>query len=170
MNAKKICLFLIAMLAVGSISAYGQAPAVSPSTIKVSGTDTSVSYVLTTGQIANITADVHTKSILIFLNNIGNNGTITITLPRTLIDAKTGGQDYAFIVTDHGVKTTYQESKTDMNRTLTIPFSHPAGTDMLQITGTQAIPEFGPLAGIVIVVSIISVIIISARFRIIQNV
>lgn len=170
MNTKKICFFLIAMLAIGSISAHAQTPTSSPNSIKVSGTDVSVSYVLTTGQIANITADTHSKSIIIFLDNLKADGTITITLPRTLIDAKTGGQDSAFIVTDHGNTVAFQESKSDVSRTLTIPFSHPADTDMVMISGTQAIPEFGSFSGMIIAISVIGVIVISTRFRLIQKV
>jgi hypothetical protein len=137
---------------------------------KVGGTDISVPYVLTNGQIANITADTHSKSIIIFLDNLKADGTITITLPRTLIDAKIGGQDSAFVVTDHGNTVAFQESKSDVSRTLTIPFSHPADTDMVMISGTQAIPEFGSLTGIVIVIAIIGIITISTKFRFIQKV
>ena len=41
---------------------------------------------------------------------------------------------------------------------------------MMLISDTQAIPEFGSLAGIVIVISIIAVIIISSRFRMIPKI
>jgi predicted secreted protein with PEFG-CTERM motif len=41
----------------------------------------------------------------------------------------------------------------------------PAGTTEIEIIGTFAIPEFGTIAALILVVSIISIIVVSSRTR-----
>ena len=45
--------------------------------------------------------------------------------------------------------------------TLTIPFSY--GSEEIEIIGTFVIPEFGTIAGLVLILAITSIIIISAK-------
>jgi len=46
-------------------------------------------------------------------------------------------------------------------RALTIPFE--AGSEKIEIIGTQIVPEFGQIAALVLVIAIISIIAVSAR-------
>ncbi|MGI0062246.1 MAG: PEFG-CTERM sorting domain-containing protein, partial [Nitrosotalea sp.] len=100
-------------------------------------------------------------SLVISLQTTGA-GNMTITLPRTLVDAKTGGVDDQFFVLEDGANIDFQESKTNADRTLLISF--PDGTEKIEIIGTQVVPEFGSLAVIIITVAIIGAIVISTRF------
>lgn len=121
--------------------------------ILVGGTNISISYKIVNGQMTNVTADTHTKALIIWIKSTAN-GNVTLTLPRTLIDAKMGGQDSSFVVTNHGSPVVFQEYKSDSARTLTIPF-HGPGDDRLMITGTQVIPEFGQVVSVILVTAII---------------
>ena len=121
--------------------------------ILVGGTNISISYGIVNGQVTNVTADTNAKSLIIWIKSTAN-GNVTLTLPRTLMDAKLNGQDSSFVVTNHGTPVVFQEYKSDSARTLTIPF-HGPGDDRLMITGTQIIPEFGQVVSIILVTAII---------------
>jgi len=129
-------------------------------TIKVDGTDFSVSYSITNGKVLGIKADTQSKSLIVSIQTTGD-GVLTITLPRGLIDAKIQDQDDQYYVLNDGQENTdFQEtSKTTTDRTLSIPFTD--GTQEIEIIGTWIIPEFGPIAALVLVIAIVSIIAIS---------
>jgi len=60
-------------------------------------------------------------------------GSLEITLPRNLIDAKISDSDDDFFVLLDGTETEYQETKTESERILN--FSFPAKTDIVEIVG-----------------------------------
>jgi predicted secreted protein with PEFG-CTERM motif len=130
-------------------------------TIKVEGTDFSVSYSITNGKVLGIKADTQSKSLIVSIQTTGD-GTLTITLPRALIDAKINAQtdDQFFVLTD-GQEATFTETKTTTDRTLTIPFTD--GTGQIEIIGTFIVPEFGPIAALILAIAIISIIAVSAK-------
>jgi len=130
-------------------------------TIKVEGTDFSVSYSITNGKVLGIKADVPSKSLLVSIQTTGD-GSLTIVLPRGLIDAKINNQtDDQFFVLNDGQQADFTETKTTTDRTLTIPFTD--GTEQIEIIGTWIIPEFGPIAALVLAIAIISIIAVSAK-------
>jgi predicted secreted protein with PEFG-CTERM motif len=140
-------------------SGGGQAQA--GNTMKVDGTDLSVQYSITNGKVLGIKADVQSKSLIVSIQTTGD-GVLTVTLPRGLIDAQVNGQDDHFYVLNDGQEADFQEtSKTTTDRTLSIPFSD--GTQEIEIIGTQIIPEFGPIAALVLAIAIISIIAVSAK-------
>ena len=101
-------------------------------------------------------------SVIVSVNST-NDGTITVQLPRTLIDAKTNtGQDDAFIIFIDGAEVKPQSESSDNNfRNLTIQFLQ--GDQDIEIIGTQIIPEFGPIAALVFAIAIVSIIAVSAK-------
>ena len=122
------------------------------------GTETyDVSYTMDGGTINNITVDPQNLVLLISIET-KEDGTLTITLPRDLIDAKIGDQDDHFFVLTDGELADFDESKTDTDRTLKIPFIY--GTETIDISGTQIVPEFGSLSAIVLAIAIISILVI----------
>ncbi len=130
-------------------------------TMKVDGTDLSVQYSITNGKVLGIKADVQSKSLIVSIQTTGD-GVLTVTLPRGLIDAQVNGQDDHFYVLSDGQEADFQEtSKTTTDRTLSIPFTD--GTQEIEIIGTQIIPEFGPIAALVLAIAIISIIAVSAK-------
>jgi len=108
-------------------------------------------------------------------------GYFEISLPREVIEAKTcydtqwirdfddpascreWGPDTQYIVLVDGEESDFQEWPTAAQRKLEIPFTHGATT--IEIIGTEVIPEFGTIAGLVLAVALISIIAVSAKTR-----
>jgi predicted secreted protein with PEFG-CTERM motif len=132
-------------------------------TIGVDGTDFLLSYTITGGKVLSIMPDVAANSLVIAIETT-NDGQLTITLPRALIDAllPDGGDD-SFFVQVHGEERDFDETKTDTDRTLTIAFEQ--GAEKIEIFGTFVVPEFGTVAALILAVAIISIIAVSARSR-----
>ncbi|MEX0656070.1 MAG: plastocyanin/azurin family copper-binding protein [Nitrosopumilaceae archaeon] len=103
-------------------------------TIGVEGTDFLLSYTITGGRVLSITPDVAANSLIIAIDSTSN-GQLTITLPRMLIDAllPSGNDDLFFVLVD-GKERYYDETKTDLERTLTVNFER--GTEEIEIIGT----------------------------------
>jgi predicted secreted protein with PEFG-CTERM motif len=140
----------------------GSAVSVGGNTVKVDGTDLSVKYSITNGKVLGIKADIQSKSLIVSIQTTGD-GVLTITLPRALINATLpNGQDNKYYVLVDGQEADFQEtSTTTTDRTLSIPFTD--GTQEIEIIGTQIIPEFGPIAALVLAIAIISIIAVSAK-------
>lgn len=134
---------------------------VSGPTMKIDGTDFSVKYSITNGKVLGMKMDVNSKSLIASIQTTGD-GVLTVTLPRGLIDAKTGSTDAPFVVMNDGQESTFEETTTTTtDRTLSIPFTN--GTTQIEIIGTFAIPEFGTVAAMILVIAIVSVIAISSK-------
>jgi predicted secreted protein with PEFG-CTERM motif len=122
-----------------------------------------VGYKITGGKLISITPDVNANSLIIAIDAT-NDGLLTITLPRELIDAKLNGQDDVFFVLVDGEEVDAKEiSTTSTDRTLEIPFY--AGAEEIEIIGTHVVPEFGAIAALILAVAIISIIAISAKSK-----
>ena len=134
-----------------------------PGTIGVEGTEFILNYKITGGEVLSITPDVAAHSLMIAIKAT-NDGQLTITLPRTLIDAvlPEGGDDSYFVLVD-GEERDFDETKTDTDRTLTISFDK--GTEQIEIIGTFVVPEFGTVAALILAVAVISIIAVTARSR-----
>jgi predicted secreted protein with PEFG-CTERM motif len=143
---------------------FGGSTIVEPSgtKIQVAGTDFMVSYTITGGKLISITPDVESHSLIIAMT-ASQDGTLVITLPRSLIDAKMGDQDDTFFVLVDGEEVDFEETTTSTDRTLTIQF--PAGAEEIEIIGTVVVPEFGTIAVMILAVAIISIIAVSAKSR-----
>ncbi|MEX0764039.1 MAG: PEFG-CTERM sorting domain-containing protein, partial [Nitrosopumilaceae archaeon] len=57
----------------------------------------------------------------------------------------------------------FKETKSKTSRTLSVGFL--ADDTQIEIVGTQIVPEFGPIAALVLAVAIISIIAVSAKTR-----
>ena len=133
-------------------------------TMKVDGTDFSVKYSITNGKVLGMKIDTNSKSLIVSIQTTGD-GVLTVTLPRGMIDAKNGDADTKFVVMNDGQETTFDETgTTTADRTLSIPFTN--GTTQIEIIGTLAIPEFGTIAAMILVIAIASIIAISSKTRI----
>ncbi len=132
-------------------------------TIPVDGTNMTVTYSITNGKVLDIKADTNSKSLIVSIQTTGD-GTLTINMPRALIDAKKidGSDDQFFILNDGQENDQFQEtSNTATARTLQIPFID--GTSQIEIIGTFVIPEFGPIAVMILAIAIIAIIAISTK-------
>ncbi|HJU14520.1 MAG TPA: PEFG-CTERM sorting domain-containing protein [Candidatus Nitrosotalea sp.] len=139
--------------------------AVSPggNTILVDGTNSTVTYTITNGKVVDVKADTNSKSLIVSIQTTGD-GVLTITMPRALIDAKKsdGTDDTYFVLNDGQENDQAQETHTtSTDRTMTIPFSN--GTSQIEIIGTMVVPEFGPIAAMVLAMAIVAIIAVSSR-------
>jgi predicted secreted protein with PEFG-CTERM motif len=125
----------------------------------------SVNYTINGGMIKDMTIDPQSISLIVSLNSTScaTNCDITLLIPRSLIDAKTSnGQDDAFIILIDGAEVKPQGEETNNTiRKLTIQFLQ--GDQDVEIIGTQIVPEFGPIAALVLAIAIISIIAVSAK-------
>jgi len=124
--------------------------------------DFGITYQITGGSVISITPDVDQSSLIIVIEAV-DDGELTITLPREVIDAKLNGDDDEFFVLVDAEEVDFDETKTDLERTITIGFL--AGTEEIEIIGTFVIPEFGTIAALILAVAIISIIAVSARTK-----
>jgi predicted secreted protein with PEFG-CTERM motif len=133
-----------------------------------------VGYAITTGEVTDIQIDKDNYSLIVDFN-IDAAGNIVLSLPRDSFDAKTTeGSDDAFIVLITNIsgdtfEVEYEEVQTNTEyRTIKIPFVE--GDYKIQLIGTYVIPEFGTIAIMILLVSIISVIILSKnKFPLVHN-
>ena len=107
------------------------------------------------GQVTSMTADGEQNSVIIEIDST-DDGQISVTLPRDVIDAKIGDDDDDFFVIVDGEEVDFEETVTATDRTVTVEF--PAGAETVEIIGTFAIPEFGTIAVIILGIAIVSII------------
>jgi predicted secreted protein with PEFG-CTERM motif len=128
-----------------------------------SGQSFPVNYSITGATIDDMSINSQETSIVISLKTTSD-GNLTMTLPRALIDAKSGSSDDDFFVLVDGADSDFNETKTNTDRTITVSF--PDGTQEMEVIGTQVVPEFGGLSFVVLVIAILSIIGISGVTRI----
>ena len=120
-----------------------------------------IDYNIVGGTVSGVTLDTVSKSITITMQ-ASNDGSITLNIPRSVLDAKSGTTDSVFAVLIDGEQITqFTESPTTDTRNIIIPFQ--AGSEKIEIIGTQIVPEFGPIAALVLAIAIISIIAVSAK-------
>jgi hypothetical protein len=89
-------------------------------------------------RLVNVTYDAKTTYILLDLD-AKNNGTLTIAIPRKLLDTKTAsGQDDQFIILGDGREIDYKQIRSTLtDRTLSIPFT--SNISQIEIIVTQIV-------------------------------
>ena len=117
---------------------------------------------ITGGSVTEMEIDTESTSLIVEIDS-DSDGSITITLPRDVIDATFNDADDDLFVIVDGEEVDYDETTTSTDRTLTIVF--PAGTEEIEIIGTFVVPEFGTVAVMILAVAIISIVAISAKSR-----
>jgi len=121
-----------------------------------------ISYEITNGKLLNVIPDLDAVSLLIYIETI-DAGSVTLTIPRSVLDASINDGDDEFFVLVDGEEVDFEEVTTSIDRTLTIEFL--AGTEQIEIIGTFVVPEFGTIAAMILAVAIISIVAISAKSR-----
>ena len=135
---------------------------VTTTTVTVQDSNDLISYEITNAKLLNVIPDLDAVSLLIYIETT-DEGSITLTIPRSVLDASINGGDDEFFVLVDGEEVDFEEIKTSEDRTLTINFL--AGTEQIEIIGTFVIPEFGTIAAMILAVAIISIVAISAKSR-----
>ena len=112
--------------------------------------------------VTEMEIDMDSTSLIIEIDAI-DDGSITVTLPRDVIDATINGEDDDLFVIVDGEEVDFEESKTSADRTLTIEFQ--AGDEEIEIIGSFVVPEFGTIAVMIFAIAVISIIAVSSRSR-----
>lgn len=116
--------------------------------ISIEGQEYNATYKITNAKLLGIVPDTSAKSLTIRIQPTGN-GTISINLPRSLIDAKAGGQDTSYVVEEDGKQSQFNQTNGDpASRTLQFQFGQ--NTSQITIIGTQIVPEFSSLSVLIL--------------------
>jgi hypothetical protein len=159
MNAKPIAvLAALTFISFVSISAeaFGQPTSdqYSAMAVKVDGKQYLIRFMLYGGaSIQNMTVDKDTKSLIVTLAPDHGNDTLSLQLPRNMIDAQgNNGDDIDYMVSVDGTSQNFTEfEKSDTARAIRLSFSGDAR--QITISGTYVVPEFGMAAALVIITS-----------------
>jgi hypothetical protein len=121
-------------------------------------------YNITGGEVTSITSNPSQATLLI---NIASreDGTLTIELPRNVIDSKAQGntdEAYAVFVDD---QPTDPAEITNNNQVRVLEIGFDNGAEQIEIAGTHVIPEFGPIAAIILGLTIIVFIIATTKYN-----
>ena len=135
---------------------------VTDTTVSIQGSSDLIGYEITGAKLLGIIPDVDANSLIISIDAM-DDGSITLTIPRSVLDATINGADDDFFVLVDGEEVDFDETVTSTDRTLTIAF--PAGAEEIEIIGTFVVPEFGTIAAMILAVAIISIIAVSAKSR-----
>ena len=153
-------------------SKIAQPPTSSTFTLNTSQGTFTIPYTIRGGTVQNMQVNGDQK-ILVVTISATSDGSLSIDVPRAVIDSKQqlpGNQtstsqselpDQPFTVQVGGKNVQVTETPTATTRTLAIPFH--SGDTTIDILGTVAIPEFGPIAALVLAIAIISIIAVSAK-------
>jgi predicted secreted protein with PEFG-CTERM motif len=95
-----------------------------------------------------------------------SDGTITLMIPRDILDSTSDEGDTDFIVLIDDEEADFEEIDSD-DATRTLEIMVPEGATQVEIIGTYAVPEFGTMAAIILAVAIVSIIAVSARTRLV---
>ncbi|MDH5417671.1 MAG: PEFG-CTERM sorting domain-containing protein [Nitrosopumilus sp.] len=137
-------------------------PRITDTTVAIEGSSDLIGYKITGGKLLDIMPDVKAKSLIVSIDATSD-GSLTLTIPRTILDSTMNGEDDDFFILIDGEEVDFDETITSKDRTLTIAFQ--AGAEEIEIIGTFVIPEFGTIAAMILAVAIISIIAISAKSR-----
>ena len=135
---------------------------ITETTIAVHDSTDLIFYEITNGKLKNVVPNMDDISLHVYIEAM-DDGSITLTIPRSVLDASINEGDDEFFVLVDGEEVDFEEITTFMDRTLTIDFL--AGTEQIEIIGTVVIPEFGTIAAMILAVAIISIVTISAKSR-----
>ena len=130
--------------------------------VTVQGSSDVIGYEITGGKIVGLITDVDASSLIISIDAT-DDGSLTLTVPRSVLDATNNGEDDDFFVLIDGEEVSFNEITSSTDRKITIAF--PAGAETIEIIGTYVIPEFGTIAAMILAVAIISIIAVSAKSR-----
>ncbi|MDQ5863245.1 MAG: PEFG-CTERM sorting domain-containing protein [Thermoproteota archaeon] len=123
-----------------------------------------IEYIITGGSVENMTIHGENQTLGVTINSMSN-GTLSLRLPREVIDSKTAegeDADFAAFIDDAEYEEPGEvDEPTEDTRTILIGF--PAGAGSIDVIGTSVIPEFSTIAVAVLAVAIIGIIIATAR-------
>lgn len=132
--------------------------------VTVDGTEIAPDFTIDGGSVLAMHTAPQENMLVIDIEAM-QDGSLTITLPRDLIDSRTASDDDSmFFVVVNGEEAVVDEVSTlDDSRTISVDF--PGGTEKIEIIGTwAAVPEFGIITIMVLAVAVATVVAMT-RYR-----
>lgn len=136
--------------------------------LELKGAIYQVKYRMTAGTMDKMLVDLPARSLMILVNSTESNGTLTLTLPRSFIDARQNetDTDYRIFIgslTDGIRPVDHLEIANDaFTRTISVVYPTSKEIVLISVNGTYVAPEFG---GVLFVVGIMAgLITLSFRF------
>jgi len=163
-----IGVILLATLSVAILSiqlTYAQSAGTNKAiNLKLGNKTYAIKYQIIGGNLTAISAAKDNITLLLDVLSTSN-GRLTIELPRNIIDSrKQGNIDDNFTVFEDGQYVAADEIRTNPQaRTLTVGFDN--GTSVIEITGTQMVPEFTAVAVGILAISTIGMIVATGRYN-----
>ena len=102
--------------------------------VPVAGTSLKISYEITGGSMGAVSLSDRDASVVIEITALSR-GTVSVALPRVLIDSKAGGADEDFYVLLDGDETGFHEARGERDRTVTVEFD--GGNTWIEVIGTE---------------------------------
>ena len=131
--------------------------------VTIEGQKFVVGALLTRGSVESTSADPDSRSITLAVQSGEEDGELTITLSRSLIDSKTNDSDSSFMVMVDGQEADYEEIRaTETERELSVGI--PAEARSVVVIGTQIAPEF-PFAVLIMAALIAAMVFATSRGR-----
>lgn len=122
-----------------------------------------ITYNVSGARVLSGTVGSETSAVTLRLE-ASSDGSLTLIIPRNVLDSKSASGDSPFVVMADGQPLSSYETRTDQAaRTLSIEF--PDYVNEIEIIGTYAVPEFGAMAAVILAVAIVSIIAVSARVK-----
>jgi hypothetical protein len=123
-----------------------------------------IKYHIVGGKLTGISAEKDNITLLLNISSTSD-GKLGIELPRNIIDSKKGENvDDSYAVFVDGQYATADEIRTTAQaRTLMVGFDN--GTSVIEITGTQLLPEFSTVVIAIFAISIIGVILATSKYN-----
>ena len=118
-----------------------------------------IAYTINGGTLKDVVVDPTILGLIVTIQ-ADHDGSITLDLGREWIDAKTGsdgksGDDDKYIIYIDGAGVPYQETTIKPeSRLITIQFQE--GDSNIEVIGTYVVPEFGPIAILILIVAVSS--------------
>lgn len=128
-----------------------------------------IEYEISSGTIKSMFVKPSEKKLVVTLDSPQQEGQITLVLPRDVIDSVQDGRDIGFLVSTTDIEAgaggsaDVSESNSGDNKTRTIVVQYQGGTDLIEISGTAVVPEFGPIAAVLLAVAIMGTILVTSR-------
>lgn len=130
-----------------------------------------ITYNITGGKVNNITA-IQQNSTLVVNLSTNDDGTLTIQLPRNIIDSKgPQNKDEDYLVFVDSIHTEAEEA-TSNNQTRAISIDFENGAEQIEFAGTRIVPEFGngAISMLLLFVSLTGILAFTARYRKLQHI
>lgn len=130
-----------------------------------SGQNFDLNYTITGGTVTSIIIDPQDIALVVHLD-VKNPGMIHLQVPRLLLDAKkSSNSDESFLVFVNSDEiTSFREETSDsFYRMLDIPIV--GGDSKIEIVGTQVIPEFNGISGMILGLSIVLAIFVIPKMK-----